>query len=264
MRIKFLLSVFLLICGINISAQEDNNYPFQSGEKLSYVLNYTWGGVVTDVGSAQCVTTYNDGIYDVLLTGKTYRFFDVFFKVRERFETKFYEKNLRPIQFYRSASEGKYTMKNTLVFNHSNNTIKSRTQRKQRAPQDTLLQGSENTFDLISLFFNYRCLDPNSFEVGKRIPMEFVIDKKIYTLFLTYIGREKKRVSGVGTFNSLKFAATVVQGNVFSGKDNLYLWVTDDQNKIPIFFESPILVGKVQGRISKIEGNKYPLSSKVK
>jgi hypothetical protein len=62
----------------------------------------------------------------------------------------------------------------------------------------------------------------------------------------------------------MKFAAKVVAGNVFDGKEDMTIWVSDDQNKIPLFFESPVIVGKVQGRISTIQGNKYPLSSKVK
>ena len=260
---KILILSLLLLTVKHVYSQENNKYPFQNGETISYVMNYTWGGVITDVGSAKCVTTYNDGKYSVVLTGRTYKFFDVFFKVRERFESRFYENSLRPTYFYRSASEGKYTMKNTLIFN-SDNSIKSRTQRKERAPFDTVLNGTSKTFDLISLVFNYRTLDPSSFVEGKRIPLEFVIDKKIYSLYFVYLGKEKKKIPGFGTFNTLKFSASVVSGNVFTGKDDLYLWISDDNNRLPLFFEAPIIVGKVQGRISNIEGAKYPLSSKIK
>ena len=62
----------------------------------------------------------------------------------------------------------------------------------------------------------------------------------------------------------MKFAVKVVAGNVFDGREDMNIWITDDQNKFPVFFESPILVGRVQGRMSSVTGNKYPLTSKIK
>ncbi len=264
MKFRHLLTLISLFvfCGA-VYAQENNDYPFKSGERLDFVMNYTWGNVITDVGSATCVTTYADGKYNILLTGKTYRFFDTFFKVRERFEARFYEDSFRPLRFHREASEGKYYMNNTLTFN-KNLSISSRTQKKNREPVDTLLSGSVNTMDLLTLFFKYRTMDFSESSIGVKKPLEFVIDKEIYNLYFIYLGKEKKRVPGAGTFNTMKFAAKVVAGNVFDGKEDLLIWVTDDQNKIPVFFESPVIVGKVQGRVSSITGNKYPLTSKIK
>lgn len=257
------VSLALTLFSGRINAQENNNYPFKSGESLNFVMNYTWGGVITDVGSANCTVTYTDGKYNVLLTGRSFKFFDVFFKVRERFEVKFDEKTFRPSRFFREAFEGKYHMKNTLTFN-SDYTISSRTQKKDRAPVDTLLRGSVNTMDLLTLFFKYRTMEFSESNIGQKRPLEFVIDKEIYNLYFIYLGKENKKIPGFGTCRTMKFAAKVVAGNVFDGKEDLLIWVTDDQNKIPVFFESPVIVGKVQGRISSISGNKYPLTSKIK
>ena len=264
MKLRYLLTlVSLAVLPLGGKAQENNNYPFKSGERLDFIMNYTWGNVITDVGSATCTTTYADGKYNVLLTGKTYKFFDTFFKVRERFETRFYEDSFRPLRFHREAAEGRYRMNNTLTFN-SNYTISSRTQKKDRDPKDTLLKGSVNTMDLLTMFFKYRTMDFPESSIGAKKPLEFVIDKEIYNLYFIYLGKEKKKIPGMGTFNTMKFAAKVVAGNVFDGKEDLLIWVTDDMNKIPVLFESPVIVGKVQGRISAISGNKYPLTSKIK
>ncbi|MBQ3382998.1 MAG: DUF3108 domain-containing protein [Bacteroidales bacterium] len=262
---RFFVFLFLAITAFSSLAysQEKNDYPFQSGEKLNFVMNYTWGGVVTDVGAATCQVTYSDGYYNVLLTGRSFKFFDMFFKVRERFETKFSEETFRPVRFHREASEGKYYMNNTLLFN-KNYTINSHTQKKNRPPLDTLLIGTAGTRDLLTLFFKYRTMDFPESSIGVKKPLEFVIDKEIYNLYFIYLGKETKKIPGAGTFKTMKFAAKVVAGNVFDGKEDMTIWVSDDQNKIPLFFESPVIVGKVQGRISTIQGNKYPLSSKVK
>lgn len=262
---KIFLTLFLAaaFC-VSGFTQEVRELPFKEGERLDFILNYTWGGVVTDVATASCSLSYKDSIYNPVLTGKTKKFYDWFFKVRERFESKFREKDLRPVYFFRSAAEGKYRMKNVFHFNNENYTVHSHTQKYDRTPKDTLLQGTANTYDLLTLFYMCRTLDVSKLEKDKKEPIEFVIDREIYNLYFIYKGRETKKIPGLGTFKTLKFAAKVVAGTVFNGKDDLLVWVTDDKNMIPVFFESPILVGKMQGRLSKVVGNKYPITSKVK
>ena len=56
----------------------------------------------------------------------------------------------------------------------------------------------------------------------------------------------------------------LVAGSVFTGKDDMFIWVTDDENKVPLLFESPIIVGRVQGRLVEYSNLKGPLTSKIK
>ena len=51
---------------------------------------------------------------------------------------------------------------------------------------------------------------------------------------------------------------------MFTGKDDMFIWVTDDENKVPLLFESPIIVGRVQGRLTSYKNLKSPLTSKIK
>lgn len=258
------VTVAAMFLSMPAAAQESKDLPFKKGERLSFILNYTWGGVITDVGTATCELRYEDGFYNPVLTGKTYKFYDFFFKVRERFESRFHESTLRPVYFFRSAQEGKYRIKNSLTFNDADYTITSRTQKYDRTPVDTLLKATVNTYDLITLFFRSRTMDVSKLPLDEKVPLGFAIDKEVYNLYFIYKGRENKKIPGMGTFRTLKFAAKVVAGNIFDGKEDMSIWVSDDRNMIPLFFESPILIGRMQGRISKIENNKYPLSSKIK
>ena len=93
---------------------------FKNGETLRYILNYTWGAINTDIGEAnlsiELFTNSTEPYFHVKATGRTFNFFDVFFKVRDLYESKIYTKNLRPYYFHRNISEGKYRMKNTFNF----------------------------------------------------------------------------------------------------------------------------------------------------
>ncbi|MDR2886110.1 MAG: DUF3108 domain-containing protein, partial [Rikenellaceae bacterium] len=42
-----------------------------------------------------------------------------------------------------------------------------------------------------------------------------------------------------------------------------FIWISDDQNKIPLYIESPIRVGSIRARMKKFDGLKYPLDSKI-
>ncbi|MBR4980691.1 MAG: DUF3108 domain-containing protein, partial [Bacteroidales bacterium] len=88
------LSLLMLVSLGAVKAQEKNNYPFQNGERVDFVISYAWGGVITDVASMNLKTLYENGEYKVTMTAGTYRFFDLFFKVRESLETKFSEETL--------------------------------------------------------------------------------------------------------------------------------------------------------------------------
>lgn len=260
----YILFALSLICGFVPAVAQNDNIPYIDGESLTYVINYKWGAVDTDVGEAVTNLSYKDGMFHSVITGRTFKFYDVFFRVREHFESKFYEEPIRPHYFYRDSQEGKYRMRNTFLFNGEDNTIDAKIQKYERTPKDTILQGHANTFDIPSLFYKVRRIDFDSVALGVKQPISFAIDDDVYEFYYILIGREVKKIKGLGTFNTLKFAVRLIAGSVFTGEEEMSIWVTDDENKIPLLFESPIIVGRVQGRLVDYKNIKSPLTSKIK
>lgn len=238
--------------------------PFKAGESLTYVLSYTWGGVNTEVGEGIATLVEKDGLYNATVVGRTYKFYDFFFKVREHFESDFDVNTLRPIRFYRNTAEGKYRMINDYRFDNTSCKIYATTKKRDLEPVDTVLHASPSTFDLVTLYYFCRTMDFSDVPVGEKQPISFAIDREIHDLYFVYKGKEVKKIKGLGTFNTMKFAVRLVAGEVFTGEDELFVWVSDDRNKIPLWFESKVLVGTVYGRLKKWEGLKYPFESKIK
>lgn len=249
---------------VNVSEQDRS---YKDGELLVYKINYVWGMIQTDVGEARVKVTrknlppYGDHFHAVI-NGETYKFYDIFFKVRDLFEAKFNTTNGRPYYFHRDIEEGRYRMKNTYYYNNDY-SIQASVKRKQAPVVDTLMQATECTFDLVSLFYFVRNFDYSKTPIGVNQPITFAIDKEIYNVYYRYEGKEVKKIPGLGYFRTLKFAAKVVSGEVFSGKSEIVLWVTDDKNKVPLLFETPIKVGSVTGRLNNFENLKFPLKSKI-
>jgi Protein of unknown function (DUF3108). len=154
-------------------------------------------------------------------------------------------------------------MINTYHFN-KDYTISAKTKKNNYPVKDSLLKANSNTYDLVSLFYKVRTFNFLEMPIGVPQPISFAIDREIYNMSYIYFGEFVKKIPGLGTFKVFKFSVRLVAGEVFTGEDDMIVWVTADENKIPLQFESPIVVGKVFGRLIKFNNLKYPLSSKIK
>lgn len=238
--------------------------PYKNDETLTYILSYTWGGINTEVGEGTAKLNCSDGLCNPVVTGRTYKFYDIFFRVREHFESSFIDSTFRPVSFYRKSEEGKYKAMNRYRFDDENGKIYVTVQNRDDPPIDTVLTSTRYTYDLVTLFYASRAMDFSSIEEGVKYPIVFAIDKEIYNLYFIYHGKEVKKIKGLGTFNTMKFSASLVAGEIFTGKDEISIWVSDDKNVIPLLFESKVLVGTVTGKLKSYGNLKYPLSSKIK
>ena len=240
---------------------------FKDGEELTFIANYTWGAVRTDVGELTARVSYQDHpsepIFHAQASVRTFSFFDWFFKIRDTYEARFRANDLTPLYFYRDIHEGKYTIQNRYNF-LENNQIDVRITRSGNRVRDTLMQGKPCTFDFMTLLYFARNINTLEMKVGEQVMLSFIIDEEMHDLYFRYLGVENKKVQGVGTFRCRKFAASLVAGVVFTGKEEMLVWISDDDNRLPIGIESPIVVGKVTARLSKYQGIKFPLTSKIK
>jgi hypothetical protein len=54
----------------------------------------------------------------------------------------------------------------------------------------------------------------------------------------------------------------VIAGNVFKDDAKMTVWVSDDQNRIPVLIESPVSVGSVKMVLKEYWGLKYDFKAK--
>jgi hypothetical protein len=74
---------------------------------------------------------------------------------------------------------------------------------------------------------------------------------------------QSKKVHGMGRYKTLKFQPDVIAGNVFKEDAKMSVWVSDDQNRIPVLIESPVSVGSVKMVLKRYWGLKYDFGAKV-
>ena len=93
--------------------------------------------------------------------------------------------------------------------------------------------------------------------------MTFAIDDDVFNVYFILYGKETIKVKGLGTVKTIKFAAKLLAGEVFTGEEDMMIWISDDENRLPVYFEAPILVGTASGRMTDCEGLKYPFSALI-
>jgi hypothetical protein len=243
-----------------------NTLAFLPGERMYFTMHYNFGMIDSDIGSADVsldeLQLNGKPIFRCTVTGKTTRIYDLFFKVREHFESWFSVDDLKPVKFVRDTHEGRYEAKNTYIYNWSaaEPYISADVFTSGSGQRNIELPLTQCTFDLPSLFFFARNIDMNKVEKNKMYPLTFAIDDHVYNVHFIYYGPDTIDVKGFGKVKALKFSARLIAGEIFKGDTDVMIWISDDDNKVPVYFEAPILVGTASGRMVGFEGLKYPLN----
>jgi hypothetical protein len=116
-----------------------------------------------------------------------------------------------------------------------------------------------NTQDLLSAFYYARTLDMVNIRVGQEFEIQTFFDREMYPLKFKYLGKEVVKTK-LGSFNCLKFRPMVEKGRVFKEEEDMTLWVSDDQNKVPIRLKTDLLVGSIEMDLVEYKNLVRPLN----
>ncbi len=230
------------------------NTAFKAGEVVTMNVYYTLGAYI-GAGEATFTTTlerFNGKIvYHHVAEGKSYPFFDNFFKVRDRYETYVDTATLLPMKFIRNVDEGGHKIYNNVTFNQNTNTAVS---------TNGVFKIGDCMQDVVSSMYYARNINFNKYKPGDKIPFDMFLDDEIYHLYIRYMGKEKIKTK-YGKFNAIKFKPLLLKGSIFKGGEKMTAWVSDDPNRLLLRVESPISVGSVKVDMMSYKNLRYPLTS---
>lgn len=252
------LLVFMLFFGIKfLTAQELKSISqpaFQVGEELQYKLKY---GIFT---AAEAKLKINDtdlkfddkSVFHLVAEGRTSGTFDFFHRVRNRYESYIDRKELTPYLYTENIHESSYRRNDKARFYQD--------QRKIVSNKGTF-KGDIQTFDVISAYYFARSLDVSKITKGDKFSMTYFLNDELAQLEIEYVGKEVVKTA-LGKFNCLKFSPSIQPGRIFRKDSRLYLWVTDDGNRIPVKAHVEVLVGSITMELTDAKGLKFPLTAK--
>jgi hypothetical protein len=259
-RILFFLYCALLIAG-NYQSQTLSQKSFTAGEILEYDVFYNWGLIWVDAGyvkfSVKEDIVNNKTLFHFVGEGNSKKNWDWFYKVRDKYESYNDTTTLRPFKYIRKSNDGGDWVYNDITFNFKNNTAVGylKTRKKPDLKIDTL-KIADHTFDPMSMIYYARSIDFADFKLKDEIPISIILDNEVYVRKITYLGKETIKTD-LGTFKCIKFKPTLIPGTIFKEGDAMTVWVTDDENRIPVKVETPILIGTVKVYLKKASGLKF-------
>lgn len=264
------LSVLPLLAASNVHAQPDcapKNNAFTPGEELSYEIFYNWGAIWMAAGQAvftvQQESYKGKQAYHFKGTGTSYPKYDWFFKVRDRFEAWADTSDLKPLRFIRDSHEGPTDIYNDCVFDHKKRIVYTGSRNKDNSIRIDSVKIPHCTLDVLTAIYYSRCIDFSRYKPNDTIPITFVLDNQVYPVYIRYIGKAVYKSEKLGSFNCIKFKPLLIEGTIFKGGENMTVWVTDDQNKLPLYVETKIVVGSIKVYLANYKGLRNPVTAKV-
>lgn len=253
-KMKNILLIISLIFGMQISFAQEKS-AFQEGEWFKFEMSYSnflkAGNATLEVKESNI-----DGkpVYHVVGKGWTTGAIKWFFKVKDRYESYIDKETGMPYKFIRKIDEGGHTKDIEIAFNHEKQ--EALVENKKYKTKKTVAT-EKDIQDMVSAFYYLRNnYDTESIKEGEIVSLNMFFDEENYNFKLKFLGRETIETE-FGKVKSLKFRPYVMAGRVFKEQESLTLWVSADDNKIPLKLKADLAVGSLQANLEAFKGLKH-------
>ncbi len=238
---------------------------FKHGEKLTYKIYYNWNFIWLAAGEVTFQVFDEDKQFHYHAVGETYDSYEWFFKVNDSYDSWVDKKTLLPNYSERSIHEGDYEIFEKISFDQAAQKM-TVWRAKKRGAEETKTEHpvKDKVHDVLSSLYFLRTIDFSSRQKGYEEPFRIFMDQEEFPLKMRYMGKEDRtKIRGMGRYKTMKFQPQVIAGNVFSDDAKMTVWVSDDENRIPVLIESPVSVGSVKMVLKEYRGLKYEFTAKV-
>lgn len=251
---KTIISIFTIIVIQSAFAQDES--AFDKGEWFKFRMSYSgWMKAGEATLSVRDSKIKGRQVYHVIGKGKTTGAVSWFFKVRDRYESYFDKTSGLPYKFVRDIDEGGHTKKLEIEFDQENQKAYVNNIKKNKK---SIVVTKPNVQDMVSAFYylrnNYETDDINE---GDEVNLDMFFDSENYNFKLKFLGRETIKTK-FGKVKCLKFRPYVMAGRVFKEQESLTLWVSADDNKVPLRIRADLAVGSLRADLEAFRGLKHP------
>lgn len=252
-------SLFLLLLFSASAFSQSNgvNSAFTFGEELQFDVSYGWLSLAEAKLqiNKRAITENSRPHYKIDAFGKTKGAATIFGRVNDNWGTHIDTSTLLPSLSYRYIEEGKYRKNEKVFFDQKN---KKATMELYDRDNRTLMETKEfklpsQVQDLVSGFYYLRSMDLTNLKKGQEILITGFFDKEIYNLKLIFEGTEQIETS-LGMKDTYIFSPLMPANKLFRGDYPVKVWVTKDQNKIPVKIKANLFIGSLNMEISSAKG----------
>ena len=243
------------LSALSQDCKEGLQVNFKVGEVLEYELVYNWGLIWARAGavrfSVKDTIINGASLWNLKGYGTSAKHWDWFYKVRANYESIAHT-DLSPWLFERTGQEGSnlynrdYKMKGEkcqFSFLDDEGVVRYKT-----------FSIPACSFDVMTAIYYCRSIPFDNFEIDEAFPLNLILDGTIHESYVRYKGKEIWVDPNTGKkYDCIKFKPLLIDGTVFSEGESMTVWVTDDINRIPVYVETDLVVGKAKVFLTKYE-----------
>ncbi|MGA2297149.1 MAG: DUF3108 domain-containing protein [FCB group bacterium] len=240
----------------SFSFRYQKNDAFGFGEKLEYKVGYKFITAGTGYFYILPNPVYRgDGrkCYDIRFQVSSLESLKWIYKVEDSYRTILDVGGIFPWEFEQHVREGKYKRDFTAKFDQQNNMAYANN-KSYKVPA--------YVHDIVSAFFYVRTLDLRNMKKGQIIYLQNFFDDTTHSLGVKMMGKETIEVEA-GTFRCVVIQPLVMEGGLFKSEGNIFIWVTDDDRKIPVKVATKIIIGYVGSELVHYSGIRGPIDAKI-
>ena len=233
---------------------------FGVGEWFKFRIHYGFVNAGYATLEVKEAVLHNEKVFHLIGKGQTTGISRFFFFFDYLYESYIDEKTYVPYQFLRKINEGGYTKNQEGFFTTQQNKI---TVKDYKHKTEKTFAIPKNTQDILSAFYylrNFATID--DIKPGEYIAIDMFFDEETTKFKLKFIGRENIKTK-FGTVASMIFKPYVFSGRVFKEQESVTVWISDDDNKIPLRIQANLVVGSIKADLESYKGLRFPLKKRT-
>ncbi len=228
--------------GDNTAAMGPVQMASYSREKLSYDIY--WMGIYA--GKAVLEAENKNGIFRITSRVRSAPVVSAFYKVEDFAES--IVTNGLPFKLRIKLQEGTHTSDKETVFDMGNRKITFINYLKGKKKEHDI--PNDSVRDILSGFYFLRT---RKLDAGKTAYVDIFDSNKFFRAEVNILRKETLQISGIGEVSTLVIKPELKSEGLFRKTGDIFIWLTDDDRKIPVRVETKIPVGNVVAELKGIE-----------
>ncbi|MBR6317095.1 MAG: DUF3108 domain-containing protein [Fibrobacter sp.] len=228
--------------------------PWMKGERLEFDL--CWGPITAGSASLE-VKPAKDGKTEFLTFATGNKTINKIYPVNDTIYTRVRNKGLMTEVFRKRLHEGTYHNTSVIRFDRkgekawlSDTVFTDMKTRRVKRSADTAVTIKGMEHSIMSAFYLVRTLP---LTVGDTSRFSAVSGKKRYELKVLVHGKEEIKTAALGKVKTVKVEPVLDGDGIFVSKGRIFIWLTDDERRIPVLMQCEIALGSIKAKLMKIK-----------
>jgi len=242
---KTLVTVLAIL---SVIAARGENLPFQVGEKLSYRIS--WGPIVAGHASLEVAgieTVDGRDCYHLICKARTSGLIDLLFHVDNTMESWLDAKEFRSLRYRQDRTEGKYVKRSDTRYDYANKRF---TITNHLGGAVTTLPLDKSLQDIVSAVYYTRT---QSLRLHQ--PVTCTVNAGDSNRLVRIVPDERKEIwtKPLGDVPALRVEPNPTLTVVAANKGRMWIWVSDDAQKLPLVVVSPLAIGSARFQLTEVK-----------